>query len=186
MTDDEDISDLSDGMPVRVCALISAVKTKVTKNNKIMAFVTVEDLTGSAEIIVFPNVFERSRRYLTEDTPIIISGKLSMREDEEPKILCDIIEPLEHGAKSQVEIPKVSRELKAEKRLYLKFLTGKEYLIERVKQILIKNRGDVPVVIYNEATKQTAIAQRSLWVNESDSLIEELKSVLGDKNVVLK
>ncbi len=183
---DEETPNLTDGMPVRVCALISAIKTKVTKNNKIMAFVTVEDLTGSAEIIVFPNVFDRSRKYLTEDMPIIISGKLSMREDEEPKILCDMIEPLEHGAKNQAELPKVSGELKPDKKLFLKFVTGKEYLLERIKPVLLENSGKIPVIIHNEATKQTAMAQRSLWVNASDDLINSLKNMLGDNNVVLK
>ena len=185
------ISDLTDGMPVRVCVLASGIKTKVTKNNKIMAFVTVEDLTGQAEIIVFPNVYERSRKYLVEDAPLIISGKLSFKEEEEPKILCDIIEPLEHGAGarlSKTEIPQVSRELKApsHKKLFLKFVIGKEYLLERVKPLLRKFPGNIPVYIHYEERKQTAIAPKNLWISDSDALISSLEEMLGKSNVVLK
>ena len=180
-------TELFDGMPVRVCVLASSIKTKVTKNNKIMAFVTAEDLTGQAEIIVFPNVFDRSRKYLVEDAPLIISGKLSFREDEEPKILCDMVEPLERGAKSQEkELPKVSSGLKPDKKLFLKFSIGKEYLLYKVTPILASYKGSVAVYTYKEENKQTSVAPRNLWVDATDELIIELKKILGDENVVLK
>lgn len=187
--DDENTQNgtLFDGMPVRVCALASGVKTKVTKNNKIMAFVTAEDLTHQAEVIVFPNVYDRSRKYLTEDAPLIISGKLSFREDEEPKILCDMVEPLTHGAaKNGVTLPKVSAELKADKKLYLKFSIGKDYLLEKVIPILSLHNGNIPVYTYSEEKKQTALAPKNMWVSESDELLDELKKILGTQNVVLK
>jgi len=188
LTDDEvESSNLYDGMSVRVCALVSAIKTKVTKNNKIMAFVTAEDLTHQAEIIIFPNVYDRSRKYLAEDAPLIISGKLSFREDEEPKILCDMIEPLTHESKgNNVTLPKVSSELKADKKLYLKFAVGKDYLLDRVIPILSSHSGATSVYIYNEEKKQTSLAPKNLWVTPSDDLIKTLKNILGDRNVVLK
>ena len=186
--DDENLqSNIFDGMPVTVCALASGIKTKVTKNNKIMAFVTAEDLTHQAEIIVFPNVYDRSRKYLTEDAPLVISGKLSFREDEEPKILCDMIEPLTHESKpNKVVLPKASSELKSDKKLYLKFAVGKDYLLEKVIPILSSHNGNVPVYTYSEEKKQTALAPRNMWVMATDDLLEELKKILGDKNVVLK
>ena len=185
--DDEGIANLVDGMPVTVCVLVSSIKTKVTKNNKIMAFVTAEDMTAQAEIIVFPTVFDRARKYLSEDQALIISGKLSFKEDEEPKILCDMVEPLTHGAKGQKkELPKASKELGSDKKLFLRFLTGKEYLKEKITQILALYGGNVPVYIYNEEKKQTSVAPKELWVSASDELISKLKKVLGDSNVVLK
>ena len=110
---------------MKICALATGVKTKITKNNKMMAFVTAEDLTGQAEILVFPNVYERCKQYLTEDAPIVISGRLSFREDEEPKILCDAISPLEHGMKPPA----------GEQKLFMKFELGKDFLIDRAKAI---------------------------------------------------
>ena len=189
LTDDElqENSNLYDGMSVRVCALASAIKTKVTKNNKIMAFVTAEDLTHQAEIIVFPNVYDRSRKYLSEDAPLIITGKLSFREDEEPKILCDTVEPLTHESKADnVLIPKASSGLLPQSKLYLKFSVGKEYLLDKVIPILSSHSGQVRVYIYNEEKKQTSLAPKNLWVTATDDLIAILKKILGDGNVVLK
>ncbi len=188
LIDDEEIAGLlTDGMPVRVCVLASGIKTKITKNNKMMAFITAEDLTGQAEIIVFPTVFDRARKYLVEDAPLIISGKLSFREDEEPKILCDMVEPLTHGAKvEKVEIPKVSKELKSDKKLFLKLSTGKEYLLERVKPLLMSDRGNIPVYIYSEEKKQTSIAPKSMWVSANDEQLRAIRAVLGEDCVVLK
>jgi len=188
LTDDEaETTSIYDGMSVRVCALVSAIKTKVTKNNKIMAFVTAEDLTHQAEIIIFPNVYDRSRKYLTEDAPLVISGKLSFREDEEPKILCDMIEPLTHESKADnVVIPKPSSALAAQQKLYLKFAVGKDYLLDKVIPILSSHGGNVPVYTYSEEKKQTALAPKNMWVTADDELIEKLKKILGDTNVVLK
>lgn len=187
LIDDEEISGLRDGLPVTVCVLASGIKTKITKNNKMMAFITAEDLTGQAEIIVFPTVYDRARKYLEEDASLIVSGKLSMREDEEPKILCDTIEPLTHGAKvEKVELPKVSKELKPDQKLFLKFCIGKEYLLERVKAVLVKESGNIPVYIYNEEKKQTSIAPKNLWVTAGENQLDELRSILGADCVVLK
>lgn len=187
LIDDEETSGLHDGMPVTVCVLATGIKTKITKNNKMMAFVTAEDLTGQAEIIVFPTVFDRARKYLTEDSALIVSGKLSFREDEEPKILCDTIEPLVHGAKvEKVEIPKVSKELKPEKKLFLKICIGKEFLVERIKPVLSNYSGNIPVYIHYAETKKTVIAPRNLWIAENNELMEELTKILGAECVVLK
>ncbi|MBQ3118456.1 MAG: DNA polymerase III subunit alpha [Clostridia bacterium] len=187
LIDDEESAGLYDGMPVTVCVLVSAIKTKITKSNKMMAFITAEDLTGQAEIIVFPTVFDRARKYLTEDTALIVSGKLSFREDEEPKILCDNVEPLVHGAKvEKIEIPKVSKELKAEKKLFLKICIGKEFLVERIKPILSKYSGNIPVYIHYAENKKTVIAPKNLWVEKNDELMSELTKTLGAECVVLK
>ncbi len=190
---DEEIgtNTFTDGMSVQVCVLVSSIKSKVTRNNKLMAFVTAEDLTAQAEIIVFPTVFDRCRKYLEEDAALIVTGKLSLKEDEEPKIICDMVEPLTRGAKPSVPkavIPEVSKELKQTntKKLYLKFSIGKDYLLERVTQVLKEKCGKTPVLIYKEETKKTSMAPPHLWADATDELIWELKEILGDKNVVLK
>jgi len=194
-------SDFTDGEPVTACVLCSSVKTKITKNNKMMAFVTVEDLTGQAELIVFPNIYERCKMNIIEDAPLLVTGKLSFREDEEPKILCDDVLPLEHGMDAPTPRPRfsdnrpkapaprpVSESLKAPvgKKLYIKFELGKDYLLERIKSVLGAHKGDTPVCIFIEETAQKAIASKELWVSESDALLQELSAILGEKNIVLK
>ena len=80
-----------DGQEVRIAGLITSVKKKYTKNNKIMAFVTIEDLNGSAEIIIFEPTFLRCQDKILEENIIIIKGRLSIREDENTKIIAQEI-----------------------------------------------------------------------------------------------
>ena len=88
-------SRLTDGTFVRIAGIVADIKSISTKNNKMMAFVTVEDLYGQMEVIVFPNVYERFARFLSNDSQIIVEGRISVKEDEQPKILADRIRPLE-------------------------------------------------------------------------------------------
>lgn len=167
---------IKDGSTVKVCIIAASVKTKITKNNKMMAFLTAEDLTGQAEILIFPNVYERCKKYLTEDMPLIVSGKLSFREDEEPKILCDTIVPLEHGVKYAG----------SEKKLYIKLELGKDYLLDRVKEILKNHIGNVPVYIYIEEKNKTVLAPKNLWCSADDDAILAFSALLGNKNIIIK
>ncbi len=178
---------LKDGMSVKVCAICAGIKTKITKSNKMMAFVNAEDLTGQAEVLVFPNVYDRTKSFLNEDTPLVISGKLSFKEEEVPKIICDDIEVLEHGMMpKENKVFTYEKPQTSDKKLFLKFELGKDYLLDRAKEILLNRRGNVPVCIHIEETKFTAIAEKSLWTSASDEALKELKELLGEKNVVLK
>lgn len=89
-------SRLTDGQFVRIAGIVSEIKSISTKNNRMMAFVTVEDLYGQIEIIVFPNVYEQYARLLSNDSPIIVEGNISVKEEEQPKILANKIKPLAH------------------------------------------------------------------------------------------
>ena len=82
-----------DGQNVKYIGIISSIKKKYTKNNTIMAFVTVEDLYGTVEIIVFENCYQESSKYLVEESIVMVEGRLSIREDEEPKIVARTIKP---------------------------------------------------------------------------------------------
>ena len=70
------------------------VKTISTKNNRLMAFVTVEDLYGQMEVVVFPNIYEECSRFLDSDSPIWVEGRINLKEDEQAKILASQIRPL--------------------------------------------------------------------------------------------
>ncbi|MFV9567971.1 DNA polymerase III subunit alpha [Thermoanaerobacter mathranii] len=156
---------LRDNQEVVIAGVISTKKIKFTKSNNMMAFVTIEDLYGTVEVIVFPTVYEKYSSIIKEDSPVVVKGKVSLREDEEPKILCDEIKPL-----SQAIV----------KKLYLNLQDSAK--IEIVKQILRKNPGNMPVVLRLNSKKLLA-ANRDLWVNGSKELIKELHIVLGEENV---
>ena len=88
-------SKLIDGQEVIVGGLIMDKTIKSTKNNKMMAFITLEDLYGSVEVLVFPNRYEQYRDLLEEDNRIFIKGKVSFEEEEDSKLLCDFIAPFD-------------------------------------------------------------------------------------------
>lgn len=156
---------LQDNQEVVIAGVIATKKIKFTKNNNMMAFVTIEDLYGTVEVIVFPTVYEKYSSIIKEDNPVVVRGKVSLKEEEEPKILCDEIKPL-----SQAIV----------KKLYLNLQDSTK--IEIVKQILRKNPGNMPVVLKLNSKKLLA-ANRDLWVNGSKELIKQLYVVLGEENV---
>ena len=87
-------SRLSDGQFVRIAGIVSEIKTISTKSNKMMAFVTLEDLYGQMEVIVFPNIYEQNARLLSNDSQLLVEGHISVKEEEQPKILANKITPL--------------------------------------------------------------------------------------------
>ncbi|SHF25321.1 DNA polymerase III catalytic subunit, DnaE type [Thermoanaerobacter uzonensis DSM 18761] len=156
---------LQDNQEVVIAGVIATKKIKFTKSNNMMAFVTIEDLYGTVEVIVFPTVYEKYSSIIKEDSPVVIRGKVSLKEEEEPKILCDEIKPL-----SQAIV----------KKLYLNLQDSTK--IEIVKQILRKNPGNMPVVLKLNS-KKLLVANRDLWVDGSKELIKQLYAVLGEENV---
>ncbi|GHU49628.1 DNA-directed DNA polymerase [Clostridia bacterium] len=90
----EDNTWVKDNMEVLMVAIINRKKTQITKNGKMMAFVEVEDLVGTAETIVFPNVFDKSSDVLYEDSMVVIRGRLNFKDEETPKIIAEKITPI--------------------------------------------------------------------------------------------
>lgn len=162
---------LKDGSKVKVGGIIVEHKRKSTKNNNMMAFVTLEDLYGTIEVIVFPATYKKYSRLLENDSTVIIEGKLSLREDEEPKILCDQVIPLTSSIN---------------RKLYLKIGKNKRIDINRqISPILRKYKGDIPVILYLEASGKQNLANRELWIRQDEELIKELSTLLGKECVKL-
>jgi DNA polymerase-3 subunit alpha len=157
-------SQIYDNQEVILAGIIERKKVKFTKNNSMMAFISIEDLYGTIEVIVFPSVYEKYLNYIKEDFPVIIRGKVSIKEDEEPKILCDEIKPLTHIIN---------------KKLWLNI--KKSVNIEKIKMILSKHKGNIPVFI--RLSNKNFVANKDLWVNGNEHMIEELNNILGKDNV---
>lgn len=179
-----------DGMNLTLCGVVSFVREKLTKNGQRMAFVTIEDVTGSVECLIFPKVYELSKACLTEDAIVCVEGRLSMHEEEEPKIVVNRAQTLEEAQAEASTRTKTATPAKSEaadsRKLYLKFCLGKDYLLDRIKLVLASHRGNTPVCIHIEETRATAMAPNSLWVTPDDGLLGELHTILGKENVVLK
>ncbi len=117
-----------DGQNIKYAGIISSVKKKYTKSNKLMAFVTIEDLYGSAEIIVFESVYQNAANLLTVDSIVLVEGRLSIREDEDVKIVARAIKELSNETEKQkilrINITDLEEKEKAKLRGALKFFNG--------------------------------------------------------------
>ena len=159
------LTDITDGQIVTIGGIIVDKKIKATKNNKMMAFITIEDLYGAIEGIVFPTVYQRYAKHLEIDHMVIVKGKVSIREDEEPKILCEEIQPLQKAIMT--------------KKLYLKISQGMDPgIYENIKPILKRYSGNVPVYVYWEEYKKKDLIDREYWITDTPSLFEELSDFL--------
>jgi len=159
-----------DGQRVTIGGIIISKKNKITKNNNMMAFITLEDLYGAVECIVFPATYDRYSRLIEEDSLVVVEGKMSLSEEEEPKIICEKISPLNKYKKGKI---------------YLKISKGKSLnTFNLIKEVLFKYKGETPVYVYLEEEGKTVMAQRELWVDmEQKSLFTELIEILGEDNV---
>ena len=159
-----------DGQNVKYGGIITSVKKKYTKNNNIMAFVTIEDLYGNLEIIVFESCYNRVSNILMEDNIVIVDGRLSIREDEEVKIVANNIRELkkEEGRKTlNIDISNMSDEQKQKLKGAIKFFNGEKNNIE----ILIKDGEEI---------------KRSGNIYLTLEILEELKKIVGKEKVEVK
>ena len=133
----KEVAKFVDGQEVRIAGIITSVKKKYTKNNKIMVFVSIEDLYGSAEIIVFEPTYLKAQDALIEENIVMISGRLSIREDDETKIVANKIENF--GASKPkmltLNITNTTEEQKAKLRGAIKFFGGEQNNISVVIKI---------------------------------------------------
>ena len=183
-----------DRAKVRLVVSVNKNKTQITKNNKMMAFVDVEDRFGSCEIIVFPNVLETCRASLYSGAVLDIEGTVSQKEDEEPRVLADKITALPPASEldsvstDAVKHPE-SQEAHvsgAEKKLYLmvRSLDSKEYY--KAKNILEIFPGSTKVVFYLSDSRTQMMAPHSLWTSVNPTMLNELCYQLGDEHVRIK
>lgn len=185
-----------DGSTVSLLAIVTAVKRKTTRNDDTMAFVTVEDLYGSMELLVFPKIYAQFSHLLTPGSVIYVRGRLSLREDESPKVLPDRISlpPENAGAPSESGKPqaKDSAEKSQTNRVPEQIREGLYLLVDsqgsakdgKVKNLLSIFDGQIPVYLCYNDTRKKFIASRGVQLNEP--LLAELRRLLGDKHVLLR
>lgn len=117
-----------DGKNVKCAGIITSVKKKYTKTNKIMAFVTIEDLYGTLEVIVFDSCYQKVSNLLIEDCIVVVEGRLSAREDEDIKIVASTMYELKNVSRKEIilDINDIDEERKSKLRGAIKFFTGEK------------------------------------------------------------
>ncbi len=167
-----------DEQVVSIAGIVQTVKLKTTRNNSMMAYVTIEDDTGGVELLVFSKVLSQYGGYLRENQPVVIVGKLSIRDEKEPQIIVNRARPISDYVDGLAE------EEPAQKTgtLYLRLPTQEDSRYRKVRAMVNMFPGTEKVVVYFADTKQCRGAQCSL----DKRLLSELQNVLGQENVVVK
>ena len=164
-------TNVQDGAYVTIGGMITGKNVKTTRNNKMMAFLTLEDLVGSVEVIVFPKDYESKRELFVEDSKVFIQGRASVGDDPVGKLICERVIPFS-------AVPK---------ELWLKFPDKDTYVeLEReILELLRESEGSDSVIIYLERERAKKVLPANWNVNASDGLIEILTKKLGEINVRL-
>ncbi len=166
-------SSIKDGQNVIVGGIVSSVKIKSTRKNDIMAFITLEDELGSIEVLVFPKTYQKCSKFLIEDSIVVIKGRISIREEEEPKLLAETIEPLIKGSAASFI-----------KKIYLRLNEENwQERIESLKPLMDSHHGECPIIIYIRGTKKQFMVPREMWVDPQEELLKVLKDAIGQENV---
>ena len=160
---------LQDGQFVKFVGIITSVKKKYTKNNKIMAFVTLEDLYGSIEVIIFENCYMQCSNELIDENIVLVEGRLSIREDEETKIVAREIKKLSDIKKQMLMIDITNLDTKKKDRLRgaLKFFTG--------------DKNNIQVEIKNGERLDPA---GGLYITKE--ILEEIQQIVGIENAQIQ
>ncbi|MEE1220182.1 MAG: DNA polymerase III subunit alpha [Ruminococcus sp.] len=179
-----------DGKKVSLVCIVSSVKVQITKNNKMMAFVNVEDRYGKIELVVFPDVYNKYSALLNDGIAILIKGTLNFKENEEPKIICDSVAKAltNEEAKNMTvatERNKATRQ-PAPTALYLRIDDLDTELFYKAKRVLDIFEGRTPVIFFLTNSNRKVKSPSSMWVSLNDVMIKELKYQLGDNNVAVK
>ena len=158
-----------DGKEAVVGGIIADKKIKYTKNDKVMAFLSLEDLVGNIEVIVFPRDYEKNADKIKEDNKVFIKGKISVEEDKDAKLICQSIVSFD-------EIPK---------KLWIQFQTKEDYLSvnDELMELLKESDGKDTVIIYIKSTNEKKILPPNLSVLAERGLIETLSEKFGQENV---
>ena len=171
-------SKFQDDQIISVAGVVQTIKMKTTRNNSMMAYITLEDDTGVIEMLAFSNVLSQYGGYLKENQPVVISGRLSLRDDKDAQIVINRARPMSDFAeedKSDFGDPYVGT-------LYLKLPTEEGPLFPKIKAILNMFPGESTVVVFFADTK----LRRGTRCTLDRGMVKELSTVLGEENVVLK
>ena len=162
---------VEDGEKAVIGGMITAKKVKYTKNNKVMAFLDVEDMTGSMEVIVFPNTYEKESEKLIEDGKVFLSGRVSLEEERDGKLICEQV----------ISFDAVPR------KLWIRFDDPASYRngAADLKRIIDEHGGRDKVVIFIKNPRMRKELPPGQGVKADEALVRKLSERFGENNVIL-
>lgn len=177
----EDNWKLRDGSRVIIGGIIIKKQNKITKNNNMMAFITLEDLYGTVEGIVFPKVYDNYKDILQEDSIVLVEGTLDTSEEESAKLLINRIKELK---KEEEILPPIQP-----KKVYIKVKDMEQYknIKRELFSLINKHKGDNTLIVYNEKDRTNLVLSGKNRVNIEDKRLKQgLIELIGEKNIVIK
>ena len=177
----EHTDEYRDDQIVTVAGIVQSVKMKTTKNQSMMAYVTLEDDTGTMELLTFSNALGQYGTYLHENSAVIVTGRISIREDKDPQMVVNRVQPLQDY--TDEEVAAAARvENAANRTLYLKVDSASQPGAHKVLPILRMFPGRTRTVIYYADTGK----RLGGTCMPDELMLRELRELLGEENVVLK
>lgn len=174
----ENSHEFRDGAIVNLSGLVLSKLEKITRNGKNMCFITLEDLFGQMEVIVFPKIYDSAQHLIEKDEVIVVRGRLNLKEDEDPKLIADRLMSIDDVKQREKQASD-----KREEKLYLKLNTYDESIFNYIKPILSKSQGDMQVVLFIADQRKKFLLNKEYWVSINDDLIQTLTKVLGEGHV---
>ena len=161
---------LNDDDRVILGGILTEVNQKVTRNNSLMAFLKLEDLTGLIEVIVFPKTLDKVRNLISTDAMVVVKGRVSLKEDEPPKLICETIEPLDKIDSSKLYI-RVDNIQKAKE------------MKQSLMKLTAKHQGITPIYVFTANDRKSYRMPREMWVDLNTDILELLRAEFGEENI---
>lgn len=171
---EEEFNTYTDSVVVQIAAVVSKVKMVMTKSGKPMGFLTVEDKTGSMEIIIFPNLFNQHADAFIEGNALLIKGRISQKEEEQKKIICE----------SYVLLNQAFHDF--EKQIFIRLQSDDREKQRALKNIFQKHIGYSQVIYYFSDQKKYHSKKTFEGVAISNSAIEQIAQIVGEENVIIQ
>ena len=162
-----------------MAGIVTASKTRTTKNNTLMAYVMVEDETAAIELLCFSRTIDQCGSYMAVNTPVLVKGRLSVRDEKPPQIMCDSIYPLEQSVPT-VETQQRQPEERAV--IYLKVPSMDSREFRQISRVMTMFEGDTPLKV---RVADTGKMLGTTCLNHP-AFLQECREWLGDDNVVVR
>ena len=169
----------ADGQNVTVAGIVTSNRTRTTKNNTLMAYVVVEDEVSSIELLCFSRTIEQCGSYMAVNTPVIVKGRLSVRDEKPPQIMCDTLYPLDTNA---VPSTPAQPETKKAAAIFLRVPGMDSVAFRHIRLVMTMFEGETPVKIRLADTGKL-LAGKCLY---HPALLAECRQWLGEENVVVR
>ena len=170
--------ELKDGQFVKYIGIVTSIKKKYTKNNTIMAFVTIEDLYGTAEIIVFDSVYSKASNILIEDSIVLVEGRISIREDEASTIVARDIKLFNTENTTKPE------NNNQRKKLIINIVNLDDETRNRLKGAIKFFSGDRANILLNIEDNEGIKPCAGIFI--TDKILNEFKEIVGNENVTIE